>query len=455
MQQERSSSAAQLRLQSRWYWYDWSVTAYLTVTLAVLFSPYLTSIANKAACPGQATDRTCHTDLHVLGIPVAPGSLVPYTITAATIVSAFVLVVVGAMADRSRQPLRFLSGFTAVGAVAAAGLSLVAGTGWALGMGFAIVANVCLAGSLIVYSAVMCRITPPDDRDRVSARGWSYGYLGGGLLLVLNLVFLGLHDTLGLRTTAVVRISFAVNGLWWAVFAAYSIRGLRDVPHHPAAAIGGNPLTAGVRQLRATFAELRGYPQTLRFLLAYLFYNDGVQTVIASASLYGGQQLKFSDTQLLLTILLVQFVAFGGALGFGRLARRVPARDLVYRSLYLWTVVVVLAFFVPRHAFALWLVLAAGIGLVLGGTQALSRSLYSHLVPRGREAEFFSLYQAMERGTSWLGTLTFGLVFQLFHDYRLSIVALIVFFVVGAAVLRTVDVRRGIQAAGNPVPTVV
>ncbi|MBO1754654.1 MFS transporter [Allobranchiibius sp. CTAmp26] len=451
----RSSTPEQLRLQSRWYWYDWSVTAYITVTLAVLFSPYLTSIANKAACPTQPSDRTCHADLHVLGIPVAPGSLVPYTITVATIVSAFVLVVVGAMADRSRRPLRFLTGFTAVGSVAAAALCLVAGTRWALGMGFAIVANVCVAGSLIVYSAIMCRITPPDDRDRVSARGWSYGYLGGGLLLVVNLVFLSLHGTLGLSTTAVVRISFGVNGLWWAVFAVYSIRGLRTVPHEPAAAIGGSPLTAGVRQLRATFAELRGYPQTLRFLLAYLFYNDGVQTVIASASLYGAQQLKFSSTELLLTILLVQFVAFGGALGFGRLARRVPARDLVLRSLYLWTVVVILAFFVPRHAFMLWLLLATGIGLVLGGTQALSRSLYSHLVPHGREAEFFSLYQAMDRGTSWLGTLTFGVVYQLFHDYRLSIGALIVFFVVGGTLLRTVDVRQGVEAAGNEVPAVV
>ncbi|MDQ2852387.1 MAG: MFS transporter [Actinomycetota bacterium] len=443
-------------MQARWYWYDWASTGYLTVTVTVLLAPYLTAVANTAACPGQAGDATCNNDLHVLGVGIAPGSLVPYTITAATIFSAFVLIVVGSMADRSRSPLRFLTTFALIGATAGGALCLVSGTRWALGVVLAIIANVCLAGSLIVYSAVMCRITPPDDRDRVSTRGWSYGYLGGGLLLAVNLAFLGAHSALGVGTETVVRVSFFVSGLWWAVFAIYSIRGLRDVPHEPATAlVGSNPVVSGLRQLRQTFAELRDYPQTLRFLLAYLFYNDGVQTVISSASLYGGQQLKFSTTQLIVTILLVQIVAFGGALTYGRLARRVPGRTLVYVSLYLWIVIAVAAFFLPERAFALWLLLAVGIGLVLGGTQALSRSLYSHLIPQGREAQFFSLYQAMDRGTSWMGTLTFGLVYQVFRDYRLSIIALVIFFVVGAALLRSVDVRAGISRAGNDLPAVV
>lgn len=443
-------------MQSRWYWYDWACTGYLTVTVTVLLAPYLTAVANTAACPGQPSDATCNNNLNVLGVGVAPGSLVPYAITVATILSAFVLVVFGAMADRSRNPLRFLTTFAMIGATAGGALCLVGGTRWALGVVLAIIANVCLAGSLIVYSAVMCRITPPDDRDRVSTRGWSYGYLGGGLLLAVNLAVLGAHTALGVGTETVVRASFFVSGLWWAVFAIYSIRGLRDVPHQPATGFPvGNPIISGIRQLRNTFRDLRDYPQTMRFLLAYLFYNDGVQTVINSASLYGGQQLKFSTTQLIVTILLVQIVAFGGALAYGRLARRIPARRLVYLSLYLWTVIVIAAFFLPERAFSLWLLLAVGIGLVLGGTQALSRSLYSHLIPQGRESEFFSLYQAMDRGTSWLGTLTFGLVYQLFRDYRLSIVALVVFFVAGATLLHSVDVRAGIRRAGNELPAVV
>ena len=445
-----ASDVRQLRLQGRWYWYDWASAAYLTVTAAVLLAPYLTSVANAAACPGQPVDDTCRTNLHVLGVGIAPGSLVPYTVTVATLLSAVVLVVVGPLADRSEHPLRYLTWFAYVGAVAAGGLAAVAGTRWALGVALVIVANVCVAGSLIVYSAVMCRIAPPDDRDRVSTRGWAFGYLGGGTLLALNLVFLTVHSALGVGTTVVVRVSFVVTALWWAGFATYSARGLRDVPHEP---VDGTD--TGLRRLGQTFREVRGYPQTLRFLIGYLFFNDGVQTVITSASLYGGQQLKFSTTQLFLTVLLVQFVAFGGALGFGRLARTIPARTLILASLGLWVLVLVGAFVVPERAFALWLLLAIGIGIVLGGTQSLSRSLYSHLVPHGREAQFFSLYQAMDRGTSWLGTLIFGLVYQVFHDYRLSIIALVVFFVAGAAVLRTVDVRAGIRDAGNELPVVV
>jgi UMF1 family MFS transporter len=208
-------------------------------------------------------------------------------------------------------------------------------------------------------------------------------------------------------------------------------------------------------QLWRTLRALPEHPQTLRFLLAYVFFNDGVQTVIYAASLYGQEELGFSSSQLIVTILLVQFVALGGALLFGRIARSTGARRAVLLSLVVWIAVVVAAFFVPSGAFGLFLVLAVGIGLVLGGTQALSRSLYSQLVPRGREAEYFSLYQAAERGTSWLGTLTFGLVFQLSGSYRPAILSLIAFFVVGLVVLARVDVRRGVREAGNEAPALL
>ena len=454
IQPGRASTPEQQRLQKKWYWYDWACTSYVTVTAAVLFLPYLTSVANRAACPSQPTDQTCHTDLHVLGIPVAPGSLAPYTVTAATIIAAVLIIAAGAVVDRSARPIRYLGGFCYGGAAAAFLMCLIAGTNWQLGVILAIVANVCLAASLVVYSAVMIRITPPDDRDRVSSKGWSYGYLGGGLLLAANLVLLSTHDAIGLDTSQAVRISFAVSGVWWALFALIPLRGLRHL-HNEAVLRTGPLISSSIRQLRDTFRELRGYPQTMRFLLAYLFYNDGIQTVIAAASLYGVQQLKFSDNQMVITILLVQFVAFGGALLFGRMAGRHGAKKLVLASLFLWTAVVAAAFFLPQRQFAPWLVLAVGIGVVLGGSQSLSRSLYSHLVPHGRESEFFSLYQAMERGTSWLGTFLFGLVYQLFHDYRLSIVALIIFFAVGGMLLRTVRVRAGIVAAGNTPPQVV
>jgi len=450
-------SGSDTRHQRAWYWYDWANSAYVTTTSTVLLAPYLTSLAKRAACPGLADGATCRANLDVLGIPVSPGSLVPYTLTVSTIISAVVLIFIGAVADRSPRPTRLFAGFAWVGAAAAASMVLLSGSNWQLGVLLVIVANLCLGSSLVIYDALLCRIASPDDRDRVSSRGWALGYLGGGLLLALNLGLVTLHGALGLSESTAVRVSLLSAGLWWAGFTLIPVLGLRDLhgttaapPDRAAGVVGGS-----LRQLRRTLRELRAYPQTLLFLLAYLFYNDGIQTVIGSSSLYGAEELDLSQSQLIATILLVQFVAFGGALLFGRLARSYGAWRVVLTSLGLWLVVVVLAFFVPARAFMAFLALAVLIGIVLGGSQALSRSLYSQLVPRGKEAEFFSLYQAMERGTSWLGTLVFGLVHQFTGSYRWSIIALVVFFVVGAILLSRVRVREGIRAAGNELPAVI
>lgn len=447
-----ASTAEQRQLQRRWYWNDLGVTGYLTVTITVLLGPYLTSVANAAACPGQPTDQTCRTNLHVLGVPIAPGSVVPYTLTAGTIVAAVLLILGGAIADRARRPARLLAFFASIGSLAAMGLSLVAGTRWGLGVALAMISTICIALSTSVYNAIMVRITPPEDRDRVSSVGWSFGYIGGAVLLVIALVLLGLHDAIGWSTTGVVRLILLISGLWWAAFAWYSATGLDEVRGEAPAGSLAASLRSGLSQLRATFGEIRRYPQTFRFLVAFLLYNDGIQTVISSASLYGNRQLGFSDNQLVITILWVQIVAFIGALCFARLAARFGSQRSILWSLLAWTGVVAVAFFLPRGAFVLWLLLATGIGMVLGGSQSLSRSLFSHLIPAGEETKYFSFYQAMERGTSWFGTLLFGLIFQWVHDYRWSILALVVFFALGGAILRTVDVRAGISAVGNEVP---
>ena len=194
---------------------------------------------------------------------------------------------------------------------------------------------------------------------------------------------------------------------------------------------------------------------TLTFLLAYLVYNDGIQTVIVAASTYGEKELGFGTSVLVATILLVQYVAFVGALLFGRVAERFGARRVVLTGLVLWMVVVSAGYTLPAGELAPFLALATGIGLVLGGTQALSRSFFSQLVPRGREAEYFSLYQAGERGTSWFGTLVFGLVHQWTGSYRPAIFALVLFFAVGFLLLLRVDPARGIREAGNVPPAVV
>jgi UMF1 family MFS transporter len=442
--------------QRAWYWYDWANSAYVTTTLTVLMAPYLTVIAKKAACPTLPSDVACHHNLHVIGIPVAPGSLVFYVLTFSTILSAVVLIFVGAIADRSPRPVRLLAMFAWAGAAAASAMFLVSGSSWALGVVLLVWANLCLGSSLVIYDSLLCRIASPDERDRVSSRGWAWGYLGGGLLLALNLGLLTLATKLGISQEMAVRISLLSAGLWWGAFTIIPVVGLRDLKGvAEVTATGSGPISGSLRQLSTTLRDLRLYPQTVLFLLAYLFFNDGIQTVINVSSVYGAEELKFSSSQLVQIILLVQVVAFGGALLFGRLANRFGAWRVVLNSLGLWTLVVAIAFLVPARAFLVFAGLAVLIGLVLGGSQALSRSLYSQLVPRGREAEFFSLYQAMERGTSWFGTLVFGLVHQFTDSYRWAILALVVFFVLGGLLLSRVRMREGIEAAGNVVPAVV
>jgi MFS transporter, UMF1 family len=443
------------REQHSWYFYDWANSGYFTTTATVLFGPYLTAVAKRDACPGQDTDLVCHTDLHVLGIPVAPGSLALYTVTVATLLSAVLLPVVGAVVDRSGRKRTMLARFAWVGAFAASAMVAVSGTNWQLGVVLMVVASLCFGASLVVYDAILCDISAPDERDGVSSRGWALGYLGGGLLLALNLGLVTAHDVVGLSTEAAVRVSLLTAGLWWAGFTVIPYRGLRDRPP-----VGVEPvpergwMLASFGQLRVTLAHARGFPQTITFLLAYLFFNDGIQTVIYASSIFGAGELRLAPSELMMTILVVQFVAFGGALVFGRIAARVGARDAILAGLVLWGVVVGAGFVLPAERFGLFLGLGVLIGLVLGGTQALSRSLFSQLIPRGREAEYFSLYQAAERGTSWLGTLMFGLVFQLTHSYRWAILTLVVFFVVGGLLLARVDVRRGIRDAGNGTPLV-
>ncbi len=443
--------------QRAWYWYDWANSAYVTTIATVLFAPYLTSVAETSVCgaPGTVEDP-CTRDMSVLGfLTVSPGSLVFYVVTVATIVSALVLPVVGAAADRSAHKKQMMAGFAWAGSLSAALMFFVTGSNWELGALLLFAANICLGSSLVVYDAILCEIATPDERDRVSSRGWALGYLGGGLLLALNLGLVTFAESIGLSTGLAVRISLVSAALWWAAFTLIPYLGIRN--RAPVAVVPeeGSLVRQSFGQLFATLRDLRRYPVTLTFLVAYLFYNDGIQTVIASASVYGEKQLGFGTQVLIATILLVQFVAFGGALLFGKVAERFGSRKVILAGLFVWMVVVTVGMMIPAGRIGFFLALAVGIGLVLGGTQALSRSFFSLLIPRGREAEYFSLYQAAERGTSWLGTLTFGLVYQLTDSYRPAIFALILFFVVGAVLLFRVDPQRGIREAGNTPPSVV
>jgi MFS transporter, UMF1 family len=443
------------REQRSWYWYDWANSAFYTTVLTVLFAPYMITVAGRAAGCGKDPDDTCTRTVDVLGLHLAAGSLPFYLTSFATILSAFIMPVVGAMVDRSSHKKWHMAGFAWSGAAIASLLFFMQGDNWQLPAVVIVVSSVLAGCSLVSYSAILCDISTEEERDRVSSRGWAFGYLGGGVLLLINLGIVLGHDAVGIDKELAVRLSLLSAAIWWAAFTIIPFRGLRDRPATNVVKETGGLLKRSFGQLFTTLGELRNYPMTLTFLIAYLFYNDGIQTVIYAASTYGSKQLKFGDSVLIATILLIQFVAFGGALFFGWLAARHGAYKAILWGTFAWMVIVVVAMFLPAKNVALFLAVGIAIGVVLGGTQALSRSFFSLLIPRGREGEYFGLYNACERGTSWFGVLLFGLVFQLTGSYRPAIVSLIIFFVLGAFFLIRLDPERGIAEAGNAVPTTI
>lgn len=445
--------------QRGWYWYDWANSAYATTVVAVFLGPYLTAVAKNAACGVPVTDENpcANPDarLHLLGLAIQPGAYFSYALTASILLQVLVLPVTGAIADRSPFKKEMLAGFAFIGALATMGMYFVQGDRYLLGALLYLIANVSFGASIVVYNGFLPQIATADERDRVSSRGWALGYLGGGLLLLANLVLFSFRGSLGLDAGEAVRISFLSAGAWWALFTLIPLVKLRRHPPPPGDTVGGSVVTAGFRQLGHTLRGARAYPQTLAFLIAYLVYNDGIQSVIGLASVYGVEELDLEQSTMISAILLVQFVAFLGALALGALARRFGSKRVILGSLVMWTLTVSVAYFLQSGAAAQFYALAALIGLVLGGSQALSRSLFAQMIPRGQEAEYFGLYEISERGTSWLGALTFGLVFQFSGSYRYAIFSLIAFFVIGFLLLSRVDVRKAIRDAGNEQPEIV
>ncbi|MET8259294.1 MFS transporter [Micromonospora sp. NPDC005205] len=448
--------ASTRRERRGWYIYDWANSAFQTTVITVFLGPFLTTVAEVAAGCELGAD-SCDGFVYPLGIKVAAGSYYPYLISLSVFLTVFVLPVIGAIADRSAHKKRLLGGAAFTGAGATIAMALVTGDRYLLGGALFLVANISFGAAIVVYNSFLPQLGGPDERDGISSRGWALGYLGGGLLLALNLVAITLLDDGDnpQRTLDLARWSIVSAGVWWALFTLVPLRWLRERPPAAALAGGGNILTDGFRQLGRTVREIKAYPLTLYFLLAFLVYNDGIQTVITLASQYGTEELRLEQSTLIITILLVQFLAFGGALSLGALARRIGAWKTVLLSLVLWTGVIIAAFRLPAEAPVPFMVLGAAIGLVLGGSQALSRSLFSQLIPTGKEGEYYGFYEISDKGTSWLGPLAFGLVFQLTSSYRVGLVSLLIFFVVGFLLLAAVPMRRAIVAAGNTPPRVL
>ncbi len=433
--------------QVAWYFYDWANSAFSTTVITVFLGPYLTAVTQAAADSNGF--------VHPLGIPILADAFFPYIVSLSVVLQVFFLPVLGAIADYSHLKKTLLAIFAYIGALATMGMYFLQGDRYLLGGGLFLLANLSFGASIVFYNAYLPDIAAPDDRDKVSSQGWALGYLGGGILLAVNLVFVQfLAESWGIELGHAVRISLASAGVWWAIFTLVPLRGLRTrrpMKHLPD---GTSFLSTGFKQLFHTLRQLPSYPHSLLFLVAYLLYNDGIQTIIAMSTQFGSEELGLQTSDLIQLVLMVQFIAFFGALGFGYLARIMGSKRAIMISLVIWLGVTIYAYAILQSRLQFF-IMGGVIAVVLGGSQALSRSLFSLMIPEGQEAEYFSLYEVSERGTSWLGPLVFGLALQLTGSYRIAILSIAIFFAIGLGLLVFVNVRRAIEESGNVAPEIV
>ena len=438
-----------------WAMYDWANSAFSTTVGTVFLGPYLATLAAAAA---QAYPDGM---ARFLGIRISPDSFLPYCISLSVFLQVLFLPILGAIADYSHLRKRMMQLFATLGAVATIGLFFVTPPLWWLGGLLFMVANLTFGAAMVFYNSYLPDIASEDQRDRVSSYGWAMGYLGGGLLLVLNLAFYLTHEKLGVPTGLAIRINLASAGLWWLGFSFFTWARLRARKAVRPLPQGESYISIGFKQLFKTIRELRNFPETIKYLVAYFLYNDGIQTVIAVSATFAAAPvlrggIELDQSTLTMVILMIQFVAFGGALFWGKLAKWVGAKRSILISLVIWAGVTIYAYFGLKgdsRILQFW-VLGFFIALVMGGSQAISRSLFAQMVPTGKEAEFFSFYEISERGTSWIGPMLFGLVNQLFGSLRPAILSLIFFFVMGLILLPFVNVKKAIaDVKANEVAT--
>lgn len=432
-----------------WMVYDWANSAFFTTTVGVLIGPYLLGLAVAAVgADGVILD---------LGLfSVTPKGL-PAFCTAISVVSmvAF-LPVLGAIADYTHLKKSLMAAFCYAGVIASGLLFFVTESYVACSV-LLILSTMFFAAANVFYNAFLIDITSEDNRDKVSSYGYGLGYLSGFIMLILNLIFISNAESLGISTGTAVRICFLTASLWWGAFAAVTFFLIKTRGAVKAVPTNKNIVTVGFAELWQTLKELKRLRYTTRFLIAYLFYNDGIQTVILQSSVFISYELFTSkglevDNAFLITIFgVAQISAFAGALIFERIARFIGAKQTVILSLVIWCGIVIYAyaFFATKtQAY----VMGAFIGMVLGSSQALSRSLYSQMIPAGRESSFFGLYEISEKGTSWMGQLMFTIIVGATGSFRSAILGLIVFFVVGSVILLFTDTNRAIHEAGNLTP---
>jgi UMF1 family MFS transporter len=423
-----------------WAMYDWANSAYTTTTLAVLFPALLVDYIVPES------------GYRLLGLITVDGEQLGSLIIGFGALLVFVVSpVLGAIADFSASKKRFLQVTAMIG-------SLFATSMWAIGAGdvtlaitLFLLAQTGFVASVVFYDGFLPDITTPDTIDRVSSKGFAYGYMGGGLNFLLVLVFLLLFAGDGGRFSDLDggRLGMGFAGLWWFAFSFVTFARLRETGEaqelpegyrHSSRIVAYSRL--GLHRTISTMKRLRSFPQLLRYVLAFVLYNDGVQTVIAIAPFYAKETLDLETKTLALGILMVQLIAVAGALFFGRLAGRLGTKPAILWSIGLWSVVLAWGFSIPKGQPAPFFILAGLIGLVLGGTQALSRSLYGSMIPEEASAEFYGFFSVFEKFSAIIGPFIFFGVNTLTGSSRGAVLSLVVFFVIGGWLLSRVDVAE-------------
>lgn len=410
-----------------WSMYDWANSAFATTIMAAVLPPFYNTVAG-ATLPGNLATVYW-----------------AYTSSIALLVAAILAPILGAIADYAGIKKRLLTGFALVGSFFTAMLYFVSTGDWLMASAFFIIADIGFSGANVFYDSLLPHVAKPDEIDQVSSRGYAMGYLGGGLLLAVNLAMIMFPQFFGIPNTEIAtRLTFVTVGIWWILF---TIPLLRHVPEPPARRDKedkANPIAGGFRRLGHTFHDIRRYRELMKFLLAFWVYNDGIGTIIKMSTIYGSE-IGIGTTDLVGALLLTQFVGVPFSILFGRLARRLGTKPSIFLALGVYTLISIGGYFMSQ-AWHFW-VLAGLVGLVQGGSQALSRSLFGTMVPKTRTAEFFGFYDISSKVAGIAGPFLFGVVGQLTGSSRLSIISLLIFFVVGAALLTTVNEEEGIKVA--------
>ena len=414
-----------------WCMYDWANSAYITTVIAAILPNYFAK-----AIVGEA-------GVDILGMNVSATALWGFMLGGAAFLVFLFAPVLGAIADFSSAKKRFLTSFAYAGSLFAMMLYFCKSGDVTLTIVLFLGSQVCFVAGNVFYDAFLPQIASEDKMDSVSAKGYAFGYIGGSLQFAIALGLVATQKTPESQAMA-ARIGMAMTGLWWAGWTLLTMKYLKEekTPYQLPEKYRHQPkvlayLTIGVSRTVATAKKVGRFKHLTLFLIAYMIYNDGIHTVTSMATIYGTEELKLTTTSLMVTLLLVQVVAIGGALIFSRLANRIGAKRSVMFALVLWSGVVTYGYFI--HTATEFFVLGIVVGIVLGGTQALSRSFYGAMIPEEASAEFYGFYSVFSKFSSIWGPMTFGVIKQITGNARLAIISLMIFFIVGLILLRFVD----------------